>query len=266
MKFSNINKRCVLIILVVLTILSKFGVIVKDNKFFTIGTDSIRHLALIEEIKNQGKISYPKAPYGDYTAYIYYPPFFHVLIATLSILTKINPMIIQNLISPVIFVLFYVLVYYIVKTIWKSKIDALFLSSLAVIALPLPSPIPRSLVYYLLVPALIYVSLKYLERNDKKYIFLLGIIVTSLSLLHSASALFYLVISSLLVFLSGIFLKKKEFRIRFLNLWITSFISWWVGFMLYTSIMPSMWEATLHYTLTMLPPNIYKILEITKPI
>lgn len=262
MKFFGIKKRYFLIILVVLTILLKFSVIVKDNKFFSVGADPIRHLVLIEEIKKQGKITYPKAPYGDYTAYIYYPPFFHVLIAELSILTNINPMIIQNIMSPLIFVLFYVLIYYIVKTIWKNEIDALFLSSLAVIVLPLTSPIPRGVVYYSFVPSLIYFSLEYLEKSGKKYMFLLGIIVASLSLLHSASALFYLFISSILVFLSGIFLKKKEIRIRFLNLWIISIISWWIGFMLYIIIMPSMWEATLHYTLAMLPSRMYGVLEI----
>lgn len=259
---SITQKNLVLFCLIIAVIFIKLDIMAPNDRFFILGRDPIRHVSLSENIVNTGQLGYPKTQAGDYTAYIYYPLFYHTLSAVLSGITAVNITTSYIMLSFIMMLLFFIIFYNILGSLSFKKYR-LIVCSIAVFSLPVPEPSPHSLAYFVLYPLLIYLSIRYFQKTDKMYLLCIGIASMMLSVTHSASALYFAGIITIFLVL-GLFLGKRKNHIKYANLWFASIFSWVVGYLfLYAPLVPTFWETFIHYwiVIDMVPPGIRTFIQ-----
>lgn len=264
------NKAVIALVLVALLVAGLKFYLVSDGRMFVIGDDSIRHLSVINTFIENKAIVFPKDEFGGYTAYIYYAPLYHATIAGSSILTGINPMVLQNFSSLLALVGLFVILYFSLKLLIENKMHALAAAAVISFFFPVPAPNPHYMVYYLLIPLATFFILRIFKQRSLWNYPALFIVTLILGLTHSQSMLFYFATVSLALIFGILFFAEKSDLRKALGIWLATAIAYSTAFFLFSFLTPTFWEAILHYySLTLVQASvvdqIYQLFLLTGP-
>jgi len=244
-KFSGKNrvvlsteKEGIIFATILAIIFLKWYVAVVNNIFWRVGDDCLRHLSLVNLIMKYGRVNYFHQD-GTPTACLYYPPGFHILISQLSIISGIKASVIINVLSLIFFVLFVMMMFVIGRIILKDAKRAIVLPFIAAVVSLVVFPVPMNMCTCIFFPLLIYLCLRHISKGERKNGLLVSVVTVSLVLTHFSYAVFLIVITIAMI-LSNIFVDDKKIKGNFLNIWIITIISSFIGFLLYNPLTPDL--------------------------
>jgi len=229
------SKERIILVIILAIIFWKWYI---NGALFRIGGDVSRHLELIDLIMKYGKITYFYQD-GTSIACPYYPPGFHILISQLSIISGVGAPIIMNILSLIFFILFVTMVFAIGKIILKDAKKAIVLPFIAAIFSSSISQTPMSMCICIFFPLLIYLCLRYISQGKKQIVLLISITMISLTFTHFSYAVFLIIIIIAMI-ISIIFINERRTKSNFLDIWIISIISFFIGFSLYNPLTPNL--------------------------
>lgn len=222
MSFNNLTK--IQIYLILLEIFTFSSLIAYAFLFLfpgPIGFDSSYHIAFINNILNSGNINYS----GNYSNY----PLFHLLFASLVLITGIINFKIIQLILAIIQIFFFIFIFILTNKFFNEKIaliSVLILSIIPYTIVPHYSYYPTafSLTIFLMALYLFYELFK-----GSKFVILFLLSFVTLIFSHPLAPLYFLVISLLIVSASkSINLTKKYISIGGIILMTILMLTWWM--------------------------------------
>lgn len=229
---SIIKNKILIFGLIMMFVFMKWWILISNNLFFTVGPDELRHLIVIQNFITENQISYPVG-----SAYNLYPPGFYVLMSVLIKVSGLASEYVLNLFS--LFLLFsFAFIVYLTAKEFLDITHAFYILCFTLLLFPIPGPIPSRLGYFILIPLLMYLSVKFLKEEKFLYLYLFGFFGILLSIVHfGASVIIIVFLTAFAFILCVLFSKNANNILNMAHIWFISSLFPITGFFLYSCLL-----------------------------
>jgi hypothetical protein len=230
MEYEKITKNKSILLLLIPAILAFFMALIPTLKYqWPLSWDIYYHVHLAKLYMEQGLTLWDPLTYAPFGRPIFYPPFFHYLLAAFASILKVDPFQIARYLQPVFAFSLVLSFTYVARQFYNLRVALLagfflfFTSVFHRAILPLPETLAL-----ILFPIAVYFYYRALEGDGYKFAVLGGIISGLMMLTHNLTGL--IMLGVVLLFTLALKLRKDKVEYRSLGI-----------FLVFTLIVAALW-------------------------
>lgn len=232
MEYEKITKNKSVLLLLIPAILAFIMAIIPTLKYqWPLSWDIYYHVHLAKLYMEQGLILWDPLTYAPFGRPIFYPPFFHYILAAFTTLLKVDPFQIARYLQPVFAFSLVLSFTYVARQFYNLRVALLagfflfFTSVFHRAMLPLPETL--ALIFF---PLAVYLYYRALDGDGRKFAILGGIISGLMMLTHNLTGL--IMLGVVLLFTLALKLRKDKVEYQSLGIFLGATLIvaalWWL--------------------------------------